>query len=223
MGMSNKRKRRGNGSGRSQPSERRPEPRLYLITPASPPEGFAVSLEAALSEADVACVLVAGADEAAIAAVAAIARRHEAAVLADDADVARRLGLDGAHVRGLERTLAALGELKPQFIVGASGLHSRHDCMEAGERDIDYLMFGDPAPDGFIRPLDDTLERVSWWAEIFNVPCVAYAAQFGDIPSLVAAGAEFIALGAALWDDPRGAAVAVRAAEDLAIAAMTKA
>ncbi len=210
-------------------AQKRPEPRLYLFTPplAGAEEDFPATLDAVLGEADVACVLAqsASAEPAALRALllnlAPVARKHGAALLCADPDVAKAAGADGAHTRGAGAPLeAALSALKPDFIVGASGIHSRHDCMEAGERDIDYLMFGDPAPDGWRPPFEDTLERVAWWAEIFNVPCVAYAGSLDEIDPLVMAGADFIALGAAIWGDPRGPVVAIRQAEDMAIAAM---
>ena len=77
-------------------------------------------------------------------------------------------------------------------------------AMTAGEADVDYLMFGEPRPDGYVPPLLTTLDQTRWWADIFNVPCVAYAATLDDVWPLVEAGAEFIALGDALWTDPRG-------------------
>jgi len=42
---------------------------------------------------------------------------------------------------------------------------------------------------------------VAWWAEIFEVPCVAFAETADQAAELARAGADFIALGAALWND----------------------
>ena len=53
------------------------------------------------------------------------------------------------------------------------------------------------------------VERVAWWAEIFNVPCVGYAHDLASIGDLVRAGADFIALGDAVFADPRRAAAAL--------------
>ena len=85
--------------------------------------------------------------------------------------------------------------------------------MMVGELDVDYVMFGDPAPDGWLPPLEQVVERVSWWAEIFNVPCVAFAARLEDVAALSQAGADFVALGDAVWEDARGPAAAVRDAQ----------
>jgi thiamine-phosphate pyrophosphorylase len=201
-------------------AEARPKPRLYLVTPPlSGPREFAPKLEAALAAADVACVLVmpasGGADvRATVGELSSIAARHGAALLVSaPAAVAKAADADGVNVRGSGPELAeSIGALKPDLIVGASGLRSRHDAMSAGELDIDYLMFGDPAPDGWTPPMEDTLERIAWWAEIFNVPCVGFAGALDQVGPLVAAGADFVALGDVVWNDPRGPAEAVRAA-----------
>jgi thiamine-phosphate pyrophosphorylase len=39
------------------------------------------------------------------------------------------------------------------------------------------------------------LDRISWWAELFEVPCVGYAANAEEVEPLAAAGADFVALG----------------------------
>jgi thiamine-phosphate pyrophosphorylase len=43
------------------------------------------------------------------------------------------------------------------------------------------------------------LERVEWWAEVFEAPCIGYAGTLDEIAPLVAAGADFVALDPALW------------------------
>ena len=65
-------------------------------------------------------------------------------------------------------------------------------------------MFGDPDEAGNRAPFDAIIDRVGWWAEVFEVPCVAYAARLDEIDALAAAGADFIAVGGAVFDDPRG-------------------
>ena len=79
--------------------------------------------------------------------------------------------------------------------------------MAAGEFGVDYVMFGGPDE---AEPHEDIVERVAWWAEIFNVPCVAYAHELTDVRELAEAGADFIALGDAVFEDPRGAAPPLR-------------
>ena len=42
--------------------------------------------------------------------------------------------------------------------MGAGGVKTRHDSMTVGELDVDYVMFGDPAPDGWTPPLEQVAE-----------------------------------------------------------------
>lgn len=53
---------------------------------------------------------------------------------------------------------------------------------------------------------------MAWWAEVFQPPCVGYAPSLDEVPDLVADGADFVALGGAMWDDPATAADVVRRA-----------
>jgi thiamine-phosphate pyrophosphorylase len=188
-------------------------PQFFLITPeisdvlAIRPQLDALASTGALA---VALLRFAG-DEAAIRRMATALRAplQEAGVaclieLPADERLVARLQLDGAHVGGLSRIGAAIEGLKPDRIIGVGALKSRHDAMEAGERDIDYVMFGEPRADGSLPPFEQTLDRATWWAEIFNVPCVAYAPDMTAIAPLARLGAEFIAVGPWLFeaDDP---------------------
>jgi thiamine-phosphate pyrophosphorylase len=181
-------------------------PQFYLITP---PIADALAFRTALEP-----VLAIGAIDVVLARFAAttdLERKgpatslkslvQEAGVamlidLPEDARLVARLGLDGAHVitpgAGLETAIAGL---KPERIVGIGGLKARHDAMEAGEKDIDYVMFGEPRADGTVPPVSQTVERAEWWATIFTMPCVAYAENLEAITALAATGCEFIALG----------------------------
>jgi len=73
--------------------------------------------------------------------------------------------------------------------------------MLAAERGADYVMFGLPDASGRRPPFDAIEERVNWWAELFELPCIAYADAIEEISALVAAGADFVALGDWLWRD----------------------
>jgi thiamine-phosphate pyrophosphorylase len=70
--------------------------------------------------------------------------------------------------------------------------------MTAAEAGADYLMFGGPGAD-----IGTTQERVGWAAELFELPCIAYANEVSEIEPLIAAGADFIALDF-VWNDKRG-------------------
>jgi thiamine-phosphate pyrophosphorylase len=87
--------------------------------------------------------------------------------------------------------------------------------MLAGEAGADYVMFGEVAA-GQRRPsFEAIIERVEWWADLFQIPCVAFAANPVEVTALAKAGADFVAIGGDIWDDPRGAAAAVAEASRL--------
>ncbi len=188
-------------------------PRLYLITPPlTDAAAFVASFEAALGAADIACVLLQAAnpDGAIVRQLAPIAQRRGIACLVSDPQLAAETDCDGVHVHSVGPALeAALAVMKPQRIVGAGGLKTRDDAMCAGEAGVDYLMFGGP---GEQRDFAEIRERIAWWAEIFNPPCVAYAQALPEVAELARAGADFVALCGAVWDDPRGPVGALEAA-----------
>jgi thiamine-phosphate pyrophosphorylase len=187
----------------------RPVPRLYLITPAIvDPYAFSSQLTAALDAGDVAAVLLrfAGTDErtrinCAKALSTPVQGKGAALLLDGHVELVARAGADGAHVTGPAALKEAIEQLKPERIAGTGGLVTRHDAMLAAEQGADYVMFGDPDLEGKRPALPAIEERVAWWAEVFEIPCVGYAASLGDIAPLVAAGADFIALGDFLWRD----------------------
>jgi thiamine-phosphate pyrophosphorylase len=198
----------------------RQRPRLYLITPRlDDTASFAGAIDAALAAADVAAVLLrlAQTDERALInrakTIAATVQRRDIALLLDGrAEIVGRVGADGAHLTGIEALTAALGTLKPDRIAGAGGLRSRHDAMLAAEAGADYVMFGDADRRGDRPPFDAVMERVQWWAELIELPCVGYAANADEVRPLAQAGADFVALGDWIWTHPEGAAAAVAAA-----------
>jgi thiamine-phosphate pyrophosphorylase len=193
---------------------------IYLITPKLvEPAAFRPRLEAALAALRPASLLLelpAGEERAQINLVkvlAPLAQEAGAAVLVDASPVvAVRGGADGVHVSSPLLVGPAREALKAERIVGAGGLASRHDAMDAGEAGADYVMFGEPRPDGAPMTLSALIDRASWWAEVFETPCVAVAASPEAVAPLALTRAEFIALGPWCFDDPEGAARAVEAA-----------
>jgi thiamine-phosphate pyrophosphorylase len=198
-------------------TQQRPRQRLYLVTPElGETAAFANTLEAVLTTADIAAVLLrlADADERSLVnrakTVAAAVQRRDVALLLDGrADIVGRVGADGAHLTGIEAFTAALPSLKPDRIAGAGGLRSRHDAMLAGESAADYVMFGEPDGWGHRPPLAAVEDRVKWWADLVEVPCIGYAGDPGEVRLLAQAGADFVALGDWIWTHPQGAAAAV--------------
>src|SRR5262245_55673417 len=204
--------------------EPRPAPRLYLMTPPiADPSTFSEQLTSALDAGDIAAVLLrlADADERTlinrVKTLAPLIQDKGAALLLDGRiDLVARGGADGAHLGGIADFTAALATLKPERIAGAGGLVTRHDAMLAAEQGADYVMFGEPEANGE-RPAKAAIEdRVVWWAEVFEIPCVGYAASLEDVAPLVAAGADFVALGDFLWRDADSIATMMNAvARDL--------
>lgn len=211
-------------------SGNRPDPRLYLLTPlVSDPATLSGALAEVLGVVDVAAVLLRlrDADERSlinrVKAVAPSVQRAGAALLiASRPDIVARAGADGAHLVGPDALRAAVETLKPNYIAGAGGLRSRHDAMVAAEAGADYVMFGEPDVAGHRPPRDAVTDRVAWWAELFEIPCVGYAGALDDIDALAAAGADFVAVGDALFEDSRGPkAAAAEAAARLTVTETT--
>ena len=184
---------------------------LYLITPplaAADADGFAEVFAEVVGATSIACALVrfaAGAQPDAKAIVAPVLRAAIAAdcalLIENDARLAARLGVDGVHADGAGADLAAAIEsLKPERIVGAGFLRSRDEAMIAGEAGADYVMFGEPRGGAPTMGLPSLVDRVGWWAEIFETPCVAYAPSIAAAGALADAGADFVALGEAIWE-----------------------
>jgi len=195
----------------------RPAPRLYLVTPpVKDAAAFARVLEPALGATDVAAVLLrlapGGESElvARIKLLAPIAGRADAALLLDgNVDLVGRSGADGAHLTGIHALEEAIGRLKPERIVGAGGMITRHDAMLAAEADADYILFGEPDLNGERPSLGAIEDRVAWWAEVFQPPCVAYATDLDEVGVFAAAGADFVAVADFVWSAPRGPAASV--------------
>lgn len=187
----------------------RPAPRLYVLAPAADAAGIAAQAEAlrqAAAEVDIAAVLLrpaAGAAATALAPLLDACQSIGAAGLVDGAAaLVATLGADGAHVDAVPALKAAVAALRPDGIVGAGGLRSKHDAMTAAENGADYVMFGEPDAEGRRPPFEATLERTEWWAQLFEPPCVAYARTLEEVEVLVGAGADFIAVDTLLLEAP---------------------
>jgi len=205
----------------TKPVPSRPVPRLYLATPelddASP---LAASLPGLLAEADVAAVLVRlkPADPRTMitrvkALAPAIQGKGAALLLDGHVELVARAGADGAHLTGIEALGEALPTLKPDRIAGVGGLTTRHDSMTAAEAGADYVLFGEPDARGQRPSTEAIAERLQWWAELFEPPCVGFAASREEARRFAAAGADFVLVGDLIWNDARGAAAALMDAE----------
>jgi thiamine-phosphate pyrophosphorylase len=194
-------------TSRPRKPEPRPKPRLYLITPPiAEPSAFSSQLRSAIDAGDIAAILLqlAEADERTqinrIKAVSEAVQAHGVALLVDGHfDMVARAGADGTHITGVAAFSEAINRLKPERIVGAGGLASRHDAMFVAEHGADYVMFGEPDRHRKCPSFAAVIERISWWAELFEVPCIGYAPSIEDVALVARAGADFVALGDNLW------------------------
>jgi thiamine-phosphate pyrophosphorylase len=59
------------------------------------------------------------------------------------------------------------------------------------------------------------VERLAWWAELFQPPCIGFAAGEDEVRPLAEAGADFVALGDWIWTQRGGVDKAVAAANDI--------
>lgn len=192
---------------------------LYLISPPVIGPDFPDLLTAALDAGKVAAfqLRLKGIDEHAIAALAPplqkiCADRDVAFIVNDSIALAKRLKADGVHLGQDDGDVAdARAALGREAQIGVTCHDSRHLALEAGEAGADYVAFGAFYPTSTKevshRPDPSIL---SWWTTICGIPCVAIG---GITPEnarpLVEAGADFIAVSGAVWNDPDGPAAAV--------------
>jgi thiamine-phosphate pyrophosphorylase len=198
------------------------KPRIVLVTPpVDDAARFAPQLASACSAADVAAVilrLAPGDDETQIKRVREIVvalppPSGPIIMLDGHAGLVTKTAADGVHLRNSEMVATVRGALRNERTIGAGGLQSRHDAMVAAESGADYVLFGEPDANGRRPGLPAIVERLEWWAELFVIPCIGYAAKLDEMEDLVAAGADFIALGEeAVWNAPDGPARALAAA-----------
>jgi thiamine-phosphate pyrophosphorylase len=190
-----------------------PASELYLISPLDVGGDFPERLDAALAAGPVAAFQfrVKGVDQHEAARLAeplqAICAAHECAFIVNDSvSLAKRVGADGVHLGQSDGDVREAREILGRDAqIGVTCHASRHLAMEAGEAGADYVAFGAFYPSS-TKPSDHRPEPelLTWWQGLFEIPCVAIG---GITPAncgpLVAAGADFLAVSAAIWNgDP---------------------
>jgi thiamine-phosphate pyrophosphorylase len=173
---------------------------LYLVIDTH--AGAIAQLAASLDAAPIAAVLVRsergqGLDATLARSLIELAQsRNVAALLADDARAARTLRADGVHLSAGDGASARFKEAREivgdRAMIGVDPGASRHDAMEMAELGADYIAFSP------ITSTDDDFDRdalLAWWAEIFQVPCVACdIADVDEAARVAALGVDFVAV-----------------------------
>jgi len=187
---------------------------------------FARSLEAALGAGPVAAVQIRlKADDggppdpdvvrqAAATLIPIIQAAGAAAILNDDPALAAELGADGVHIGKNDASYdEARDALGPQATIGVTCHDSRELAITAAQAGASYVAFGAFFSSTTKSPeTTASLDLLEWWSEIFEVPCVAIGGITPDnCAPLVAAGADFLAVCAAVWEHPQGAPAGVAA------------
>ena len=188
---------------------------LTIETGAGPP----ARLAAALASGDVASVVISvpeGAPAGDVQAlIGAVQATGAAALIRDDARLARTLKADGVHLS--VGNAKAFGETREivggRAVVGIDAGRSRHEAMVAGEGGAEYVAFGIPDHvDDRVKAHRRRCELVAWWSEIFEVPVVAFdVTSAEEAGQLAAAGADFIALSLPAREPPAASGELVRA------------
>jgi thiamine-phosphate pyrophosphorylase len=197
-----------------------PDCQLYLITPPRlDPAAFAGVLSAALDAGVVAAVQLRlkAADDGEVMRAAAVIRplchdRDVAFILNDRPDLALAAGADGVHIGQSDASYEeARRTLGPDAIVGVTCHQSRDLALEAAEVGADYVAFGaffPTATKAATTRADPEILR--WWSDFVTVPAVAIGGiTVANCAPLVAAGADFLAVVAGVWDYQGGPAAAV--------------
>lgn len=195
--------------------------RLYLISPPKlSAANFLIPLKEALAGGDVASFqlrLKHVSDDEIRRTVDMLRPAVQAAgaafILNDRPDLAAELGCDGVHVGQEDASYADARRLLPKGIVGVTCHDSRHLAMEAAEAGADYIAFGAFFPTQTKEPKSSAdIELLRWWSETMVVPCVAIGGiTIANAPSLIEAGADFLAVSAGVWEHQSGPEDAVRA------------
>ncbi len=194
--------------------------RLYLITPSEfNLDDFSKHLSDALDGGDVASLqlrMKESYDEDIIAAARTLMpichAKDVAFIINDRPDLAVKTSADGVHVGQEDMRYAEARELLgPDKIVGVTCKDSRHLAMEAGEQGADYVAFGSFFPTTTkLTTSTATPEILTWWQDLFEVPCVAIGGITAENAACLAqAGADFLAICSGVWEHAEGPRKAV--------------
>ncbi len=156
---------------------------VYLIASIDNPCIAPGSFDAVSGAIGISCVLIKSAadpghDTEAVRGIVQDIQSRDIAVLIDERpETAQELGADGVHLAQGDdlpgRYEAARSLLGDQAIVGVEISSSRHDAMTFAEQGADYIAFTGEDSDADRDDGAALLSMISWWSDLFEVPCVA--------------------------------------------------
>ena len=199
---------------------------IYLITPPQIPDlpAFCAQLTAALTAAPVACLQIrlkeVNGDKPQSSAVIQAAKAiipicHEnncLVIINDDPEIAKACGADGVHIGQNDMDYFSSRELLGgDAIIGVTCHNSKGLAFEAAQAGADYVAFGaffDTSTK--VAKHRAELEILEWWEEAVEIPSVAIGGiTLQNAPTLITAGADFLAICSGVWEHPDGPASAV--------------
>jgi len=205
-------------------ADAKPKCRLYLQAAAPLTAKLEAQLAQAMANTSVACILLCENaqpfDEShADRLIDLVQAAGVSCLIENDVALAERLGADGVHIAAdadlYKHARDLLGETAN---IGASCGLDRHNAMRLAEIGADYVAFGpetafspetaSPPMTADIDTIDQCAELITWWSEIFVVPCIAWniddPAQAARLAGL---GADFVAPSRTIWQDDNALAI----------------
>lgn len=150
-----------------------------------------------------------------------LAHGHDVAVIiADDAKTMTRTGADGLMLSepDLAKTehVEIFARFSPKYMLGCGGIDTRHKAMEAAETGCDFLFIG--KRDGPIRARahPKNIELGAWCSQMINAAIIVPGGSaIESVGTIAQSGAEFAALGEAVFEHEKGCGEAVRHANEI--------
>jgi thiamine-phosphate pyrophosphorylase len=189
---------------------------LYLITPEviEDLDAYLETLITMFKEVDIACLQLRlkNIDDEELLKIGSrvrdVCHEHDVAFIVNDrADVAAELDADGVHLGQDDGSIDNARDLVGfDRDVGVTCHDSMDLAFQAGEAGANYVAFGAFYP----SKTKDTeyqadMELLRVWSAITELPCVAIGGiNAENCGELVKAGADFIAVSSAVWDDVDG-------------------
>jgi thiamine-phosphate pyrophosphorylase len=195
-------------------ADAKPRCRLYLQLPAPLTAKLESQLTEALAQVAPACVLLCDNGQTSEKVpgdniIDLVQGAGVACLIENDMDACEHAGADGVHLPAdkelYARARALLGE---SASIGVGCGLDRHQAMQLAEAGADYVAFG--VESGTIDHFDQYTEILSWWSEIFVVPCVAWNVDdAAHAERLAQTGADFIAPPPSIWQSDSAIATIV--------------